>query len=180
MPRDRPVEVELGCAEGDFLFKRARVRPEAFYVGIEIRRPLARQVNERARKDGFPQIRAICANLLWDLDSLLDADSVDVVHILFPDPWFKRKHRKRRFLSRDLALQLAHILKPGGCVFFQSDVFDLALDALATLESLEPLFSNIQGPWRFMDRNPFKAVSRREQHCRKTGRPIWRLLFSKT
>jgi tRNA (guanine-N7-)-methyltransferase len=179
LPANQPVEVELGCAEGDFLFRRARIRPDGHYLGIEIRQPLADKVNARAESDGFPQVQAVYANLLVDLERLLSPVSVDAVHVLFPDPWFKRRHRKRRVLNRELAVQLARILKPGGLLFFQSDVFELALNALATLESLEVHFKNRQGPWKFLRENPFGARSRREDHCLLKGIPIWRLLFEK-
>lgn len=179
LPGNRPVEVELGCAEGDFLFRRAQIRPGGHYLGIEIRRPLADKVNARALSEGFSQVQAVYANLLVDLDRLLSPVSVDVVHILFPDPWFKRRHRKRRVLNKDLAVQLARILKPGGLLFFQSDVFELALDALATLESLEAHFENRQGPWKFLRENPFGARSRREDRCLMEKIPIWRLLFER-
>ena len=179
LPANRPVEVELGCAEGDFLFRRARIRPERHYLGIEIRRPLADKVNARAESEGFPQVEAVYANLLVDLEQLLSPASVDAVHVLFPDPWFKRRHKKRRVLNRELAVDLARILKPGGLLFFQSDVFELALDALATLESMEGRVENREGPWKFLRENPFGARSRREDHCLLKGIPIWRFLFEK-
>jgi tRNA (guanine-N7-)-methyltransferase len=180
LPAERPVEVELGCADADFLFERCRSDPQRTYVGVEIRRDLVDRVNRRAQAAGSPQLRAVYANLSHDLERLFSPGQVAVCHINFPDPCFKRKQRKRRFLTPALVTSLARVLSPGGQLAFQSDVFDLALEALALLEDRASVFRNECGPWSFARENPFGARTRRERHCLERGLRIWRFRFQRT
>src|SRR5262249_33724672 len=141
------VEVELGCADAQFLFQRAERAPDRLYVGLEIREDLATEVNERARRAGVPvEVRFCHANL--DYAALFSPQSVAAVYVNFPDPWFRRRPPKRRVVDAPLARAIAESLSPGGQIFFQSDVWDVALDALAVLEA-EPLLTNQAGPWSF-------------------------------
>src|SRR5215510_3453194 len=87
LPADRPVEVELGCADAQFLFERAARQPDRFYVGLEIREDLAAEVNERARRLGAPIEIVFChANL--DYAALFPPRSLAGVFVNFPAPWF--------------------------------------------------------------------------------------------
>jgi tRNA (guanine-N7-)-methyltransferase len=176
LPAGREVEVELGCAEAQFLFERAALAPERVYVGLEIREDLAAEVNARAARLGAP-VRVVFCHANHDLVDLFAPASVDRLFVNFPDPWFKRRHKKRRVVDAALARDMAAALRPGGELFFQSDVWDLALDALAVLEA-EAAFENLAGAWTFWkDGNPYGVRSRREEGCEEEGAPIWRLLY---
>jgi tRNA (guanine-N7-)-methyltransferase len=176
LPAGREVEVELGCAEGQFLFARGAARPDVVPVGVEIREDLVREVNDRAQREGSP-VRAIFAHANVEFAELFAPGSLARVFVNFPDPWFKRRHRKRRVMEPALAAAMAGALRPGGELFFQSDVWDVALDALAVLEG-EPRLANRDGPWSFWKRgNPYGVRSRREEGCEALGLPIWRLLY---
>lgn len=180
LPPDRPVEVELGCADGAFLFERCALRPRGFYVGVEIRREMVDRMNRRAAAARSPQILGVYGNLLCDLEALFQGASVDLCHINFPDPFFKRCQHKRRFLTPGLVDSLWRILRPGGLLSFQSDVFELALEALDLLEQSSPHFENEMASWRFAHSNPFGARSRRELRCEARGLRIWRLRFRRS
>lgn len=173
LPADRPVEVELGCADGQFLFERARVVPDGHYVGVEIRPEWIEQIANA----GVGNVTAVVANLLVAND-LFAPGSITRFHINFPDPLFKRSQQPRRWLTADVARALAAALEPGGELFFQSDIFEPALDALAVLEA-EGQLQNAHGEWSFAAKNPFGARSRREQWCEEHDVRIWRLLFKK-
>jgi tRNA (guanine-N7-)-methyltransferase len=176
VPTGREVEVELGCADARWLFERASDR-ERFLVGVEIRRELVRQVNAQARERKLAgRLRAIYANLSTDLDRLFADGAVSRFVLNFPDPWFKRRHFKRRVLTPELAEILARKLVSGGELFFQSDVWDLALDAMDVLEA-SCRFENARGAWTFVKRNPYGAQSLREVRCLEREKPIWRLLY---
>ena len=177
LPADGPVEVELGCADARWLFERAAARPELFLVGIEIRAELVRLVERRARALGLAgRLRVAYANLSTDLEALFAPRSVDRFAINFPDPWFKRRHHKRRLLSPELSRGLASRLRPGGEVLFQSDVWELALEAMEALEQVDAL-ENACGPWSFSGDHGLGARSKREARCLAEARPIWRLLY---
>lgn len=171
------VEVELGCADARFLFERAPAHPETTFVGLEIREPLVAQVNEEAAAQGLPNLRAWFAHINVDLDGLFADGRIARAFINFPDPWFKRRHHNRRVVNPELIACLHRKIRPGGELFFQSDVWDLALDALAVLEDEPALFENLAGPWSFTRENPYGARSLREVRCEERGMRIWRMRY---
>ena len=185
LPADKRVEVDLGCAAGHYLFRRAEKHPESFLVGIEIREVLVDDINEEARRLGLQnRLQAHYANLLVDFTGLFPPNSVDLITMQFPDPWFKKKRKKRRALTPEMALTLPNILKPGGFLFFQTDIFDVALDALYVLDTElfkkpreEKTLVNVHGPWSFAPQNPLGVPTQRALACKKKGRKVWRLLF---
>jgi tRNA (guanine-N7-)-methyltransferase len=176
LPPDREVEVELGCAEAQFLFERSARRPDVVPVGLEIRRELCDEVNDRSRREGSA-VRAVFCHANVELPELFPAASVTRFFVNFPDPWFKKRHHKRRVVDPALASSMAQALRPGGELFFQTDVWELALDALAVFED-EPRLRNQDAPWSFWKRgNPYGVRSRRETGCEEEGLPIWRALY---
>jgi tRNA (guanine-N7-)-methyltransferase len=178
LPADRPVEVELGCADAQFLFQRAALDPALVPIGLEIREDLALEVNARAQRLGSP-VRVLFAHANVDFATLFAPGSLARVFVNFPDPWFKRRHRKRRVVDRALAAAVAAALRPGGELLFQSDVWSVALDALGVLED-EAGLVNRAGPWSFWKGgNPYGVRSRREEGCLEEGLPIWRLLYER-
>jgi tRNA (guanine-N7-)-methyltransferase len=176
LPASGPVEVELGCADARFLFERAPSVPATQLIGLEIREPLVDEVNAKAAALGVPNLRACFAHINVDLDGLFSDGRLARAYINFPDPWFKRKHRKRRLVDEELVSTIARKLEPGGELFFQSDVWDLALDAMAVLEDDRSL-QNVAGPWTFLRENPFGAKSLREIRCEERHMRIWRMLY---
>jgi len=180
LPPERPVEIELGCADAQFLFERARSDSKRTYIGVELRKDLVDRVNRRSQQGRLLPVSAVYANAACDLEELFFARSVSLVHVNFPDPCFKRSQRKRRFMTPRVAKSLARILLPGGRISFQSDVFDIALASLAVLEEAEPWLENELGPWTFARDNPFGARSRREVWCDECGIRIWRFRFRRT
>lgn len=172
----RRVEMEIGCADAQFLFERAALDPTQLYVGLEIREDLVTLVNKRARARATPVHAVFCQAQLHTKDLFPEA-SVDRVFVNFPDPWFKRKHHGRRMVDDVLADQIAHALRPGGELFVQTDVWDLALDGLTAFEP-DPRFVNQAGEWTFWKQgNPYGVRSWREQNAEETGLPIWRILY---
>ena len=183
IPGRSRIEVDLGCASGHYLFRRAEIRPDAFLIGIEIRRTLVDEINKKAAAlEIEDRVQACYANLLLDFPKLFTGRTVDLITMHFPDPWFKKKHEKRRALMREFAEFLPSALKPGAMFFFQTDVFELALDALFTLDTTNATqknFVNDFGSWSFAPQNPLGALTQREIACRKKNRKIWRLQFSR-
>lgn len=175
LPPNRPVEVELGCAEGAFLFARARVAPERTLVGVEIREALVERINAQAARESAP-VQAVYANLNLDLEKLFGPGSVAVCHVNFPDPCFKKSQHKRRFFTPELAAALTGVLTPAGVVAVQTDIWDLGLEALEILE-LSDAFENELGEWSFASQNIFGARTRRERRCEERDMKIWRLRF---
>lgn len=175
IPDDCEVELEVGCADAQFLFERAALHPNRMYIGLEIREDLVNLVNRRALTEGVPVCAVFCHAQLH-LQTVLGAAKVRRAFINFPDPWFKRRHRDRRMVDDQLATALAHVVVPGGELFVQTDVWEIALDAMS---AFEPRFTNAAGEWTFWrSGNPYGVRSWREQHAEEHGLPIWRIRYT--
>lgn len=172
----RLVELEVGCADAQFLFERAVVDPSRLYVGLEIREDLTILVNKRARQLAAP-VHAVFCQAQLHMKELFAEGSIERVYVNFPDPWFKRAHRDRRMVDDVLCEQIAHVLRPGAELFVQTDVWDIALDAMSTFDA-DDRFENQAGEWTFWKRgNPYGVRSWREQNAEETGLPIWRIMY---
>jgi tRNA (guanine-N7-)-methyltransferase len=177
LPADRTIEAELGCADARFLFERAPHHPGAHFLGLEIRKPLVEEVNLKAATEKLDNLQAVFCNINLDLPTLVPNRALARVFVNFPDPWFKRRHQKRRLMNDELVTVIHDKLRAEGELFFQSDVFDLALDAMAVLEAASERFANVHGAWSFASSNPYGAKSLREVRCEERGMRIWRMCY---
>lgn len=180
---DAPVDVELGCADAKFSFDLARHDPERWVVGLEIREAWVERNQARASREALENLSFGYVNLNVDLDRVFAPDSVSRFHLLFPDPWFKKRHRKRRVVDRELCLCVARQLRIGGELHVATDIWDLGLDALAVLEDVDlgsMALKNLAGPWSFWRGNPFPCASRREDTTLARGQRVWRMRFQRT
>lgn len=174
------VHVELGCADADFSFALAQQRPEVFVVGLEIREAMVARNKRRVEREGIENLRFAYVNLNVDLDRVFADKSVRAFHLLFPDPWFKAKHQKRRVVEPWMCQVMAAQLQAGGELHFASDVFEVALSALTTLESPEVRamgFENLCGSWSFARSAPVDVKSRREHTTLRRKQRVWRLRY---
>ncbi len=149
-------------------------------VGLEIRDKVVDLNRRRARLEGLENLRFGYVNLNVDLDRVLPPRSVDAFHLLFPDPWFKAKHRKRRVVDPFMLEVVCQQLRPGGELHVASDVFGVAMAAMAEIEGLAAALGlhNRLGPWSFWRDNPFPAQSRREDTTLARGQRVWRMRYS--
>jgi len=177
-PPGQALEVELGAAEAHFLIDRARADAATAFVGVEIRRELVEAVNGACAAAGPANVRSVFANMSVDMGRLFADGSVRRFFLNFPDPWFKSRQHKRRVIGPGLMTEIGRALAPGGELFVQTDIFALALDAMAALEG-DDGFSSVAGAWTFLRENPYDAKSRRERQCESEDARIWRLLYRK-
>jgi tRNA (guanine-N7-)-methyltransferase len=175
LPAGVSLEVELGSAEAQFLIERAAEEPSRGYVGVEIRRELVDQANRRCQQMGLAQVKSVFANISSDLPRLFPPASIARFFVNFPDPWWKQRQRKRRVVNDELTQELLLLLAPAGEIHVATDIFDIALDAMAALEQAG--LRNLNAPWSFLRQSPFTARSRRERHCEELGIKIWRLAY---
>lgn len=183
VPAGKRLEVELGSGEAHFLIERARMDPQTAFVGVEIRREVVWRANRACQLAGIGNVQSVFANMSVDMGELFAARSVSRFFLNFPDPWFKSRQHKRRVVSPLLIADIGAALCPGGEMFVQTDIFAIALEAMATLEGdagdtgLDNRFENALSPWSFYPQNPYGALSRRERQCETEGTAIWRLLY---
>ena len=114
-----PLHIDLGCGRGSFLLKMAVERPDWNYLGIEIREPLVIEANNKKRRGKIPNLHYTFCNAPLDLGTLLSDISSDhllLVTIQFPDPWFKKRHAKRRMVNERLVKLIHDSLAKDGIV----------------------------------------------------------------
>jgi tRNA (guanine-N7-)-methyltransferase len=119
---ERPVEVEIGPGRGAFLLAAALANPRSNFLGIESSYPRASHLVTALRSRDLRNVRILRANAACVVEKLIPADSVAAYHVLFPDPWWKRRHWRRRVFTPTLAAALAHTLRPDGYVQIATDV----------------------------------------------------------
>lgn len=121
-PQSQPIELDIGCGRGMFLFNSTVARPETNWLGIELDYKEGRRGARRLMKRALPNGRVIGGDAKVFLAKHVPAHSVARAHVYFPDPWWKRKHRKRRLFNDEFVALLARVVQPGGEVHSWSDV----------------------------------------------------------
>ena len=115
------VEIEVGPGKGTFLLAATEARPDSFLLGIEAAPGYARYCAERLAKAGRNNGMMLADNAVLYLRERVDDHSIDRLHVYFPDPWPKRRHRKRRFFSPATVDIVHRVLAPGGYVLAATD-----------------------------------------------------------
>jgi len=122
------LHLDIGCAAGEFLFDLALVNTSWNYLGIEIRERLVKtaklKVQEREIKNLY-FVFGNAYNILNDVQSKFILENLKSISFYFPDPWFKKKHYKRRVIQPDFINMLSNSLKIGSLIFIKTDVKDL-------------------------------------------------------
>ena len=122
--RAGPVHIEIGSGKGAFLVAQAKVQPEVSFLGIEWARKFYRFAVDRIGRWDLRNVRILRTDAAAFLRDLVPAESVDCVHIYFPDPWPKKRHHKRRFLQSSNLEVLVRCLKPSGEIRIATDHAD--------------------------------------------------------
>lgn len=130
---DRPIEVDLGCGDGRFIHTMAEQYPQRDFLGVERLLGRVRKVCRRSERAGLTNVRALRMETTYAVEWLLPRKSAERVHLLFPDPWPKKKHHKRRLMAQPVFLKsVADLLKDGGEFLFKTDheeYFEVAKEA---------------------------------------------------
>ncbi len=172
----RPLHLDIGCARGRFLLRMAEVQPDWNYLGVEIREPLVAEANRLAGEANLSNLRyAFCNAMLW-LDHLLNGVPEGILQmatIQFPDPWFKKRHAKRRMVTRELADSVVGKLAVGGRIFVQTDIEFLAAEMFDLFRE-ETRLNEIG-----IAENPFPVKTEREKAVEDKNLPVYRSMFSK-
>ena len=175
VPGEGDLEVDIGFGRGASLFSRAAAAPERRIVGIELKAKWAYKVEKRRRALGLSNVLAWAADARDLLRRAGPDGSVQRVFVHFPDPWWKKRHAKRRVLGPELLDDLARLLVPGGQLFVQTDVLDRA-ELYADVIDAHPLFERQMTPTGWLEGNPFGSVSNRESRAELDGLPVFRTL----
>lgn len=173
--RVAPMSLEIGFNRGRFLTSLAAQRPEENFVGIEIRRRYCWRLAQLMAKDAQEpgNLRIIWADAKAVSRVIFGESVLDNVYVTFPDPWWKKRHAKRRLVDTRFGAELAGLLKPGGILWVKTDVEPLALEIREALAAQD----NLSAP------EPYKQddlpLTHRETNCIRDGLPIWRFAVTR-
>lgn len=176
----QPIHLDIGCARGRCLLALADLNPDWNHLGVEIRRPLVTSADRDALASEHRNVRVLFCNANISLSHWLQAlppGRLQRVSIQFPDPWFKRRHRKRRVVQPELLLAIAAALPPDGELFLQSDVLEV-IEPMVALTELCVGFTRPETdtrPWR--EDNPLPVPTERERYVLEQDLPIYRVLY---
>ena len=169
-----PIELDIGFGRGLSLLERVAASPESRIIGIEVKTKLAYKANQRLQKHDLPNVAILCGDAREILKRAEPARSVQRVALHFPDPWWKKRHDKRRVIGEALLTELHRLMKPGAELFIQSDVEHRAEQYVAQLR--EKAGFTLASDSGYVDANPFDARSNREKRAIEDGLPVWRIL----
>lgn len=170
---DNPVELDIGCGRGLFLFNAAVTTPATNFLGLEIDYREGRRTATRLMKRELPNARVIGGDCRRLLAEFIAPESVQAAHVYFPDPWWKKRHHKRRLFNEEFTTLLNRILRPGGMVHSWTDVADY-FEMVAAIMDPHPAFMRCPTPAEREATNDMDYHTSFERKKRKLGLPIYR------
>lgn len=175
----KPLHLDIGCGWGGFLLLMAEMAPEWNYLGLEIRESVVNEAIANRDRSGLDNLHYIFCNVNQSLPGLLASLPVGTlqrVSIQFPDPWFKKRHQKRRIVQGNVVATIAEYLAVSGQVFLQSDVEEVAKQMRDRFLA-HPSFSLTHSDW--LAENPLSVATERELSTLKNQDPVYRCLLVK-
>ncbi len=171
-----PLLLDIGCARGRFILKSAEIDGAQNFIGVEIREPLVAEANRIAQENGLTNLHYEFCNAMNEFDKLLEVlpeGRLQTVTIQFPDPWFKKKHAKRRMVNQELVKTIVSHLAENGRIFVQTDIEFLAeemFDLFRECENLREILT---------EENPFAVKTEREKAVEEKSLPVYRTMFER-
>ena len=175
---DQPVELDIGCGRGLFLFNAAMTTPATNFVGLEIDYREGRRTATRLMKQQLPNARVIGGDGRVVLTEMIAPGTVQAAHVYFPDPWWKKRHRKRRIFNQEFTGLMARILRPGGFLHHWTDVADY-FEMVRGLMDTHSEFTICQPPEQRDAGHDMDYHTSFERKKRKLGLPIYRALWQR-
>jgi tRNA (guanine-N7-)-methyltransferase len=173
-----PVEIEIGFGKGAFLVVAAEAHPETNYLGVEVLRALHLFVATRCAKRNLANVRVACGDARRFLHERIAEGSVEAVHVYFPDPWWKKRHHKRRVWTPEFAADCVRVLRSGGKLHVATDVpeyFEHIRQLLDGQSALRRLSAEEQtGPPR-----PEELLTNFERKARAKGGSVYRAEYER-
>ena len=177
--REAPSILEIGFGMGETTAHIAQLRPQDNFLGCEVHEPgvgaLLKLIGER----GIDNIRILQHDAVEVVAHMLAEESLDGVHIFFPDPWHKKRHNKRRLVQPPLVKLLASRLKVGGYLHCATDWEEYAHQMVEVLSGEPTLANTSDAPGGFAERPDYRPVTKFERRGLRLGHGVWDVVFRK-
>ena len=171
-----PLHLDIGAARGRFILKMAEITPNQNFLGVEIREPLVTEANRIAKENNLTNLHYEFCNASFSLDKLIEnlpENLLQIVTIQFADPWFKKKHAKRRMVNKELVETVVSHLTDSGRIFVQTDIEFLAEEMFELFRAKKKLREIL------IEENPFAIKTEREMAVEEKSLPVYRRIFEK-
>jgi tRNA (guanine-N7-)-methyltransferase len=171
-----PLHLDIGCAKGDFVREMADQVSGWNFLGLEIREPLVERALIRRDRDQQRNLHFVFCNANNSLKPLLAEcpAQLQCVSIQFPDPWFKKRHQKRRVVQPKLVDTLAELMPAGGRVWLQSDIEEVCAEMCDRFDT-HLAFARKGADW--LSESPFPAKTDRERVGEEKGLNVYRAMY---
>ena len=177
--RATPLILEIGFGMGDATAKIAQVRPDDNFLCCEVHAPGVGALLKRCGEEGIGNIRIVQHDAVEVMDHMLGDNSLDGVHIFFPDPWHKSRHHKRRLIQSPFVQRLVQHIKPSGYLHLATDWQPYAEQMLAVLSAEPQLANTATDPSGYAPKPDYRPLTKFENRGLKLGHGVWDLVFTK-
>ena len=174
--RTAPKILEIGFGMGDSTATIALAHPEIDYLALEVHTPGVGNLLKLIETEHLNNIRIMQHDAVEVLRDMIADDTLDGVHIFFPDPWHKARHNKRRLIQAPFVAKLVQKIKPGGYLHVATDWQDYAEQVLRVLSG-EPLLGNTAAD--YAPRPDYRPLTKFEQRGIRLGHGVWDLVFKR-
>ena len=174
--RSAPLEVEVGSGKGLFIASASAARPDHNFLGIEIAHKYAKHAAAKLARQGRTNAVMVHGDGLRIFRELLPDSSLAAVHVYFPDPWWKARHKKRRVMNEAFLKDVQRVLQPDGVLHFWTDVEEYFQTTLELIGAA----SNLSGPFEVPEQTPQHDLDYRthfERRMRLNAEPVYRAEF---
>ena len=175
---EMPLELEIGSGKGLFLTNAAKRFPNRRFVGLELAAKYALECQSRIEKSAIRNAKFFACDAVAVLEQDIADCSLDAIHVYFPDPWWKSRHKKRRVLNEKSLCNIERALKPSGSLHFWTDVLDYYEGTLEWIDQV----TKLKGPF-FVSEPPAEHdmdyLTHFERRTRRNGLPVYRSRFTK-
>ncbi len=176
--RPGPLILDIGFGNGDTLVETAERNPEKNFIGIDVHRPGIGRLLAQLQERNLQNVRVYFADAVDILNQNISDASIDGVNLFFPDPWPKKRHRKRRLVNPVFADLVGKKLRTGGRFYCATDWEDYALQMLETLNDCTVL-KNTASNRKFVQKPVERGVTKFERRGIRLGHQIWDLIFER-
>jgi tRNA (guanine-N7-)-methyltransferase len=170
---------EIGFGMGEATAHIAKLMPQALYIGCEVHPPGVGALLKRIGDEHIRNIRIVQHDAVEVLNHMLQPNSLDGVHIFFPDPWHKKRHNKRRLIQAPLIALLASRIKPGGYLHCATDWQHYAEQILQVLGEEPSLTNTATSADGYAVKPDYRPLTKFENRGIKLGHGVWDLVFRK-